>query len=186
MTTPTQVPAELIAGDTWEWTRELADYPPATHSAAWYFEKADGNFSVTAGESGSDYTGTVAAGTSAGYRSGRYRWRLLVTRTADSVRKTVEEGWLEVLPDPAAPGNVDHRSTARVMLDNVEAYLRDPGNLVAANYSLAGRALSRWSRADLMVERDKLLAEVRSEDAAGRIAAGLGNPRRLYVRFDRA
>jgi len=90
-----------------------------------------------------------------------------------------------VLPDPAAAGNVDHRSTPRVMLDNIEAYLRDPGNLVAANYALAGRSLARWSRADLWVERDKLLAEIRSEEAAARASAGLGNPRRLYVRFDR-
>jgi hypothetical protein len=185
VTTPTQVPAELIAGDTWEWTRELADYPPSTHSAAWYFEKADHNFSVSAGESGSTYTGTVAAGTSAGYRPGKYRWRLLVTRTADSVRKTVEEGWLVVLPDPAAAGNVDHRSTAQVMLDNVEAFLRDPNNLQAANFSLGGRALVRWNRGDLLAERDRLKGEVRSEEAVEKIAAGLGNPRRLYVRFDR-
>lgn len=185
MTTPTQVPAELIAGDTWEWTRELADYPASTHSAAWYFEKADFNFSVSAGETGDTYTGTVAAGTSAGYRSGKYRWRLLVTRTADSVRKTVEEGWAEVLPDPAAAGNVDHRTTARVMLDNVEAFLRDPANLQAANFSLNGRALVRWNRGDLLVERDKLKAEVRSEEAVERVSQGLGNPRRLYARFDR-
>ena len=186
MTTPTQVPDTLIAGDTWEWTRELADYPPSTHSAAWYFEKADANFSVSAGETGDTYTGTVAAGTSSGYRAGKYRWRLLVTRTADSVRKTVEEGWLEVLPDPAAAGNVDHRSTARVMLDNIEAFLRDPSNLVAANFALGGRSISRWNRTDLLVERDKLMQEVRSEDAAARLAAGLGSPRRLYARFDRA
>lgn len=185
MTTPTQIPDELIAGDTWEWTRELADYPPSTHSAAWYFEKSDFNFSVVAGESADTYTGTVAAATSATYRAGKYRWRLVVTRTADSVRKTAESGWLEVQPDPAAAGNVDHRSTARIMLDNIEAYLRDPGNMTAASYSLGGRSLSRWNRADLLVERDKLAGEVRSEEAAERIAAGLGNPRRLYVRFDR-
>jgi hypothetical protein len=185
MTTATQVPDELIAGDTWEWTRELADYPPATHSAAWYFEKADGNFSVSAGETGNLYTGTVAAATSAGYRAGKYRWRLLVTRTADSVRKTVEQGWLEVLPDPAAAGNVDHRTTARIMLDNVEAYLRDPSNVMAANFALGGRSLVRWSRADLLVERDKLKSEVKSEEAAEKIAAGLGNPRRIYTRLSR-
>jgi hypothetical protein len=179
------VPDELIAGDTWEWQRELSDYPASTHSAAWYFEKADGNFSVTAGETGDTFTGTVPAATSATYRAGRYRWRLLVTRTADSVRKTVEEGWINVLPDPAAAGNVDHRTTARVVLDMIDAYLRDPTNLNAASYSLGGRSLSRWSRAELLVERDKWKAEAASQEAAERIASGMGNPRRLYVRFDR-
>ena len=185
MTTPTQIPDELIAGDTWEWTRELSDYPASAWSAVWYFENAGGNFSVSAGESGDQYTGTVAAATSAGYVPGKYRWRLVATRTADSVRKTVESGWLEVLRDPAAVGNVDHRSTARIMLDNIEAYLRDPTNLAAASYSLGGRSLSRWNRGDLLSEKSKLEMEVRSEEAAERIAAGLGNPRRLYVRFDR-
>lgn len=185
MTIPTQVPTELIAGDTWEWTREVADYPASTHSAVWYFEKADHNFSVSAGETGDIYSGTVAAATSATYRAGRYRWRLVITRTADSVRKTIEAGWLDVLPDPAAAGNVDHRTTAKVVLDHIDAYLRDPMNLTAASYSLGGRSLSRWSRADLLVEREKWQAEVRSEEAVDRMAQGLGNPRRLYARFDR-
>jgi hypothetical protein len=183
MTTPTQVPETLLAGDTWEWTRDLGDYPAGTWTGVYYFEKADANFSASASAVGTTFSVTVAAATTAAYVSGRYRWRFAVTSAG--VRKTVEEGWLEVLPDPAAVGNVDHRTTARVMLDNIEAYLRDPSNLVAANYALGGRSLSRWSRVDLMTERDKLAAEVRSEEAEARNAAGLGNSRRLYVRFDR-
>lgn len=183
MATPTQIPATLIAGDTWEWTRDVGDYPAGTWTAAWYFENAAGNFSVAASASGTTHTATVAAATTATYRAGKYRWRLVVTSAG--VRKTVDEGWLDVLPDPAAAGNVDHRSFARIVLENIEAYLRDPTNIVAASYSLGGRSLSRWSRTELLTERDKLLAEVRSEDAAARLGAGLGSPRRLYVRFDR-
>jgi hypothetical protein len=182
----TQVPETLVAGDTWEWTGSLADYPAPTWTTAWYFENAGQNFSVSGVQSGSEHAATVAAATSAGYRPGRYRWRLVATRVADSVRKTVGEGWLEVLPNPAAAGNVDHRTTARVVLEMIETYLRDPMNLTAASYSLGGRSLSRWRRADLLVEYDRWKAEARSEEAAERIAAGLGNPRRLYVRFDRA
>lgn len=183
MTTPTQVPAELIAGDTWEWERELADYPAPTWDVVWYFEKLDHNFSVSGVDSGTKHTGTVAAATSAAVKPGEYRWRLVAT--SGSTRKTVESGRLTVLPDPAAVGNFDHRTTARVVLDAIEAYLRDPTNLAAASYSLGGRSLSRWNRADLLVERDKWKAEAQSEAAAERIAAGSGNPRRLYVRFDR-
>lgn len=170
MTTPTQVPAQLFAGDTWEWTRDLADYPAGTWTSVAYFEKVDGNFSVAGVASGTTHTFTIAAATSAGYRSGNYRWRLVVT--AAGVRTTAEEGYVEVLPDPAAAGNVDHRSTARVMLENVEAYLRDPGNLRAASYSLAGRSLSRWSRADLIAERSKLQAQVAQEERAEKIRRG--------------
>lgn len=176
-----QIPAELIAGDTWEWSRDLEDYPAPTWDAAWHFEKADYNFTVSATDDGTAHAATVTAVTTAVYRPGRYRWRLVVTST--TTRKSVEQGWLEVIADPAAAGNLDHRSTARVVVEHINAYLRDPTNLVAANYALGGRSLSRWSRTDLLVERDKWLAEVRTEDAVERMAAGLGNPRRLYVRF---
>jgi hypothetical protein len=88
-----------------------------------------------------------------------------------------------VLPDPAVA--VDPRTTARIVLDMIDAYLRDPTNLAASSYSLGGRSLSRWNRADLIVERDKWTQEVRSEDAAAAMAKGLGNPRRLYVRWGR-
>lgn len=186
MTTPTQVPDELIAGDTWEWERDLSDYPASTHSAAWYFEKADHSFSVAAVASVDTFTATVVAATSAAVRPGKYRWRLVVTRTADSVRKTAESGWLEVLRDPAAAGNVDHRTTARVMLDNIEAYLRDPTNITAASYSLGGRSLSRWSRAELIAERSRLQSEVRAEEKAERLTSGVGQRRnRVFVRFGR-
>jgi hypothetical protein len=174
------VPAELIAGDTWEWTRNLSDYPAATWSAVWYFEKSDHNFSVTGGTSGDTHTATVAAATSAGHKPGEYRWRLVMT--ASGVRKTAESGYLDVLRDPAAVGNADHRSIARVMLDNVEAYLRDPTNLAAASYSLGGRSLSRWSRSELLTERSRLQAEVMRETQADRLSSGVGVPR-LQVRF---
>ena len=181
MTTPNQVPDQLLAGDTWEWTRELSEYPAPTWSATYYFEKADANFAANAAASGSAFAVTVAASTTATYRAGKYRWRLVVTSAG--VRKTVDEGWLEVLPDPAASGNVDHRTPARVMLENVEAFLMDPTNLLAANYSVAGRALSRWSRADLLAERDRLRAEVRREESAERMGKGLNPRNRIAVRF---
>jgi hypothetical protein len=178
-----QVPAELIAGDTWEWSAELEDYPAPTWASNWYFERLDYNFSVTGVPSGATHTATVAAATSAAYKPGEYRWRLVVS--AAGVRKTVESGRTRVLIDPAAAGNADYRTTAAVVLDMIDTYLRDPGNLNAANYSLNGRSLSRWSRADLLVERDKWKLEVKAEEAAERMASGLGNPRRLYVRFVR-
>jgi len=183
VTIPTQVPEELVAGDTWQWTRSLADYPAGTWTGVYYFKNAIANFSASATQSGTDFAVTVAAATTASKVAGTYRWLLSVT--SGGVRKTVEEGWVTIEPDPAAAGNADFRTPARVMLENIEAYLVDPTNLTAASFALAGRSLSRWSRADLLVERDKLLAEVRAEDANARADAGLGNPRRLYVRFDR-
>lgn len=186
MTTPTRVPVELVAGDTWAWTLELGDYPAPTWGATVYFENAGGVFSATASPSGTAHAFSISAATTAAYVPGSYRWTLAVTNGA--IRYTVDgqRGWTTVQPNPAAAGNVDHRSTARVVLDVIDAYLRDPTNINAASYALNGRSLARWSRADLLVEREKWKAEVRSEETVERVASGLGNPRRLYVRFDRA
>lgn len=180
----TQVPAELIAGDTWEWTRDLSEYPASAWSSVWYFEKADHNFSVSGVADGDTHTATVTAATSAGYPPGEYRWWLSVT--ASGVRKTIESGKMDVMRDPAAVGNADHRSTARIVLDIVDTYLRDPTNIAAASYALGGRSLSRWSRTDLIAERKEWEAKVKEEDAKDRRSRGLGNPRRLYAGLYRA
>lgn len=183
MSTPEQVPAELIAGDTWEWTRDLSDYPAGTWSATWWFEKADKNFSVAGTASGATHAAAVTAATSGGYGVGRYRWRLSVTD--GSARHTVEEGWLEVLPNPAADGNYDHRTHARRVLDAIEAVIEGRASQDQSSVSIGGRSLARTPIPDLLVLRDKYRAEAQSEANAERIAAGMPTKNRLLVRFTR-
>jgi hypothetical protein len=183
-------PTELIAGDTWEWTETLADYPASEWTATWYFQNAGGAFSVVGVADGDAYTASAAASVTASRKPGSYKWRLTVEQSDGGdpeiiTRKTVGEGWTTVQPNPAKAGAVDHRSTARIVLEAIDAYLIDPTNLAASSYSLGGRSLSRWNRADLIVERDKWTQEVRSEEAKAAMANGLGNPRRLYVRWGR-
>lgn len=174
--TPSQVPGELIGGDTWEWTRTLADYPASEWTSEWHFENATFGFSVEGTASDDTHIASIDATTIDGLLPGSYRWWLSLTRIADSVRRTVEKGWSTVVADPAAVGNVDYRSTARIALEMIEAYLTDPTNLTAASYQVGGRSLSRWSRADLLAERDKWKMEV---------AAELGGSRHLYARLNR-
>ena len=184
-------PTELIAGDTWEWRETLADYPASAWTATWYFQNAGGAFSVAGTADGDVHVAASAASVTAIRKPGSYYWRLTVEQSDGGLppvitRKTVDEGWTTIVPNPAKGGAFDHRTTARVVLDAIDAYLVDPTNLAAASYSLGGRSLSRWSRTDLLVERDKWTQEVRTEEAKNAMAKGLGNPRRLYVRFDRA
>ncbi len=176
-------PTTIVAGDTVTWTKSLSDYPAGTWTLNYRLVKVGRTISITASASGTDHVVTVAASTTAGWDPGTYTWTSFVTSGA--LRYTLQRGEFEITPNPAG-ATYDPRSVAKVMLDNIEAYLIDPNNIAAASYSIGGRSLSRWSRAELLVERDKLKAEVRSEDAASRIAKGQGNPRRFYVRFDRA
>lgn len=128
---------------------------------------------------------TVATTATATWPAGAYTWVLQASKTGE--RKTLATGQTTVQPDPTAgTAALDLRSTARKALDAIDAYLTNPGNLAAASYSIAGRNLARWPRAELMAERSKWQAEVAREEAAARIAAGLPDRRRIFVRFGRA
>lgn len=175
MTTPTQVPAELIAGDTWAWTRDLADYPADTWVATWYFVKDGVKFSVDGVADGTTHTATVDAETTAALKAGRYQWRLTVSSSGVRISVPGESGWLDVLPDPAGKA-VDPRLSDRVILDNVDAYLRDPSNLTAASMQIAGRTLSHYSLTELWDLREKLQAKVTNEESSGK-------PRRIFASF---
>jgi hypothetical protein len=176
------VPTSLVAGDTWAWTETLTDYPASAWTATWYFQNEGGAFWVAGAADGDVHTASAAASVTAARKPGSYFWRLTVEQSDGGSpevieRRTVGEGWTTVQPNPAKGGAIDHRSTAQIMLDNVEAYLRDPSNLTASQVSYKGRQLSRWNRADLIQERNQLREEVRRESGA---------PSRLKVRFDRA
>lgn len=187
MTALTQIPAELVAGDTWEWTRDVsATYPASTWSAVYYLENAAGTIAIPASASGDLFSVSVAAADTAAYRPGRYRWRLAVTSGA--VRKIAESGWTEVEANPAAAGFLDVRSHCRRMLEAVEAALEKRATddqLDLLSSSLGSRSAAR-DIGKLVELRSQYQLEVKAEDAKERLAAGLGNPRRVFVRFGRA
>lgn len=179
------VPTELTAGDTWTWTHSVTDHPATSYTAAtFYLQNAARSFGMAATLSGTNFALTATAATTAALKPGKYQWRLVAITGTN--RFTIDRGEVEVLPDPATAASYDFRSVARRTLEAIEAYLADPDNLAAASYSIGGRSLSRWSRSELLSEMSKWKAEVQEEEAKSRMAKGLGNPRRLYVRFDRA
>jgi len=176
----TTIPRALIAGDTWQWTRDLSDYPASTWDATVYFENRDGTFSVAGVADGDTHTFTIAAATTTTYKSGRYGWRLRVTDGTTTT--TVENGLAEVLVDPAAAGTHDTRSWARRTLEAIEAFLEGNASTAQASMSIQGRSIARWSLPELTKWRNELRTEVKIEDQGS--TAGLG--RNIKVRFTRA
>lgn len=71
---------------------------------------------------------------------------------------------------------------AATMLAKIETFLEGT-DLSAAEYEIAGRRLKHYPLADLITLRNNYRAEVRRETAATSIAAGTGDPRRVFVRF---
>lgn len=182
-------PAQVTAGDRWQWTRSLSDYDAATWTLTYALVKPDKKLTLTATADGSDHLIDVPASTTADYPAGVYSWQAYVTH-ADGSRYTVGAGRIEIKPNLAAQTDgYDARSFARRQLARIEAAIeaKDPS---LANYSIqtanGSRSAAYRTMEDLFLAYDRFKAEVAQEDAAESIANGLGNPRKFFVRFGRA
>lgn len=183
---PTKEPTELQAGDRWAWKRVdfLSDYPHTAYSFSYVFRKeiTGERIAITASGSTDAYTVEVSSTTTENYEAGTYHWVAYITRTSDSARIEIDSGTMTVQPNRSTDSS-DPRSFAQIALDNIETYLKDPTNLAAASYSIAGRSLSRWNREDLLREREVLKGEVVRERRAEQIKKGLGTNATIRVRF---
>lgn len=182
-TVPTQEPAQLRVGDTWRWTRQLADYPASAWALIYAFKSAAGGFQVTATADGDTHAVAVAAATTAGYTAGAYTWIAWVE--AGGEKYTVDSGSVELLPDyraGSAASALDDRSHARKMLDAIEAWLesRDPA---VAEYEIAGRRMKYVPLAELVKLRNRYTAEVAAEKNAAALSRGEGIGRRIQFRI---
>lgn len=183
-TIPADEPARLRAGDTWKWTRALADYPAGTWTLKYRFKHPTATgFEITATAVGVDHSVTVLAATSSGYAAGSYSWVAWVEAGAEVF--TVDQGTVEIDPNyrsGAATAMLDDRSHARKTLAALEAWIERHDSAVA-EYEIAGRRMKYIPVADLLKLLDRYRADVAKEDDAIRLANGLPSRRKLYVRF---
>jgi len=181
---PTTEPGELRAGDTWQWTKSLADYPAGTWALTYRFKNAAGGFEIAASASGTDFSVTVAASTTTGYTAGVYSWQAQVV--SGSEKHTVDSGTLRVLPNlfsGTAAAAYDDRTHARIVLDAIEAVIEGRASRDQESYEIAGRSLKRTPIADLLKLRQHYKAEVANEDMAEAIRNGTGTGRRIQFRL---
>lgn len=183
---PSSEPKTVSAGNTIQWTKSVSDYPADQGWVLSYaFVSTVGNkFGVTATASGSEFLVTIAASTSAGYVAGTWTWQAYVSKAAE--RFLVDSGSMKILPDYSAQATtLDTRSHARRCLELIMLAMegRLPDGL--DGYSIGGVDIRMIGLAQLRELYDKYLSDVMSEDAADRIANGLGSGRNIYVRFSR-
>ncbi len=187
MATLTTEPASITAGDTAAWVKSLADYPA---SAGWVLSytliNATTKITFSASASGADHAVSVAAATTANWAAGDYQYQAVVTKAAE--RYTVGTGRLTIAPNLAAATTLDARSTTRKMLEAAESayldYLTNKQGHVA-EYEIAGRRMKFRNAAEIWQQIEKLKAQVRAEETAARLAAGLAPRNKLLVRTTR-
>lgn len=178
MTTPTKEPEQVIAGNTWQWTRSLADYAPGTWTLTYYFEKSDAAFSVACTALNGNHYANVAPATTSGVRPGIYRYVGRVTNGTDSFTPDEVQGQIEVLIDPAAAGTRDVRSDTQKYLD---ALMKARIRLAEGRREVTvdGYAVKFASLTEIDGAISRAREEVRSEINRDRIAKGLGSRRTI-------
>ena len=183
---------ELVAGDTLDFVDDVPDYLPADGWTLKYrlvprfasptqlpVDITATTYNVT------QYRVQAAASVTAGWKPGVYTWSRWVEQ-AGPIRQSLGSGELKVLQDPqTASQGYDGRSFARKRLELVEAALLAFADSTVKSYAIGIRTVTRADLSDLQKERSALLWEVSNEDAAAQMAAGLGNPRAVGVRFRR-
>lgn len=189
-----RIPAAIQAGDTVSWfdassTDTLGNaLTSATWSLTYYLRfNANGEGVTVSGSARTDggWDFTISATTTNGMDAGTWYWQALATSGSDTL--TLGAGSIEVKASLAYTGSAaafDGRTQAEKDLDAVQAAIRTlvSGGAVQ-QYSIGSRAITKMRLSELMELESKLKAQVNRERAAEKVAAGLGNPGTMYVRF---
>ena len=186
---PTQEPDILVVGDRWTWRRPdlAATYDPADYALTYEYHEDSGGggshkFVITATEITDDYIIEVPSATTAAYTNGDYHWYAFITRTSDSERIAVDDGYAKIEIN-FADTNADHRSHAKKVLDAIQATIEGRASQDQMSYSIAGRSLSRMSIDDLLKFRDRYRAEYNRELKEWRIKNKQDTGNTIKVRF---
>jgi hypothetical protein len=184
----TSQPLQFYQGDSISWI-ESRIAPGATAVTVWLRAAAAGaGVEAQAADTADGWRVTLTAQTTAGMAAGS--WELQVVSTVDGAPVTTGRGSFTVrrsLAFSGTAGAFDDRSQAQKDLDAVEEAIRAL-TTGAQEYQIGalgagGRKVRRADLAELIKWRDRLKADVTREKRAEIIAQGLGDPRRLYVRF---
>lgn len=184
---PTVEPTNVVVGDFIQWRRtDLgSDYPNTAYTMTYVARiTAGGNTEIqlTGTAYGNDYLFTVSSTTSAAFVAGYYHWQLEAVRISDSNRIVIDRGSFNAIADLDVNG-ADPRSHAEIMIGKIESLLQGKADADVANYSVAGRSLTKMSFAELQKARDDYKAEFAKETIAERIRKGQASGSTIKVRF---
>ena len=184
---PEGEPTEVVVGDFIQWKRSdlVADYPPALYSAEYVARITGGGsneIKLAATETSDYYLFTVDSDTSADFSPGLYHWQLEITQTSSGNRVVVDIGDFTAIPD-MDNNQADPRIHAEIMVAKIETVLQGKADSDIANYSIAGRSLTKMSFSELMDARDRYKREIVKHNNNELIKRGKSNGSTVKVRF---
>lgn len=189
-------PDKLFAGDTLEFDVTIDAFPP---SGGWtlkyrfvpqFTDPVQAPIDLTAASADEVYTVTETPANTATWKPGAYSWFRWVEKTG--ARQTLDDldsrGQLQILQDPTtAVQGFDNRTQAQVAVADLKealATFRASGGVVKS-YTIGERQMTFSDEVDILRRLSFWQAELARENARAKLAAGLKNPRNIYVRMDR-
>lgn len=181
----------LTAGTTLSYTTSVPDYPA---NASWVLKtrlipRVSGSaILLTGAADGTDPTLhriTASAATTAAWAAGVYSWASWVEKAGEVY--DIGTGTVEITPDPrlATAGALDTRSDAQVALEAAKAALA-AWSPTTKSYTIGERSYTFNSPQDIFAVINYWQNQVKREEDALAMAAGLGSRRKVYVRLNRA
>ena len=186
-----KIPAIVAAGTTITWRDDDTTVPfdqnatSADWTLTYYLRSAvSGAHTATGTAFNSGWQVTISATDSTDFNEGDWSWEAVVSKGSEKFR--IGQGQIKVKQSLAytgtTPGVIETRSQNKIDRDNIKAALRKFADGMQ-EYSIGGRTYKRINRNDLAAELDRLNGIVMREDIAEKVAQGLGNPSRFFVRF---
>ncbi len=120
---PTSEPMTVRAGESWQWTRALAEYPATAWTLTYHAFNAEGTWTLTASADGTVHLVHAGPDVTTEIPPGRYDW---ISQVSDGVEVFgVGAGSMVVLPDLALVSSHDGRSRARRILEAIDAMIEE-------------------------------------------------------------
>jgi len=184
---PTVEPTDIVVGDFIQWRRTdlSTDYPNTAYTMTYVARITGGGnteIAVTGTAYNSDYLFSATSAQSALFVPGYYHWQLEAVRNSDSERVVIDRGSFTAIADLDVNG-ADPRTHAEIMIQKIESLLQGKADADVANYSVAGRSLTKLSFAELQKARDDYKAEFARETIKERIRKGQASGSTIKVRF---
>jgi len=155
------VPARLIAGDSYSLLLEEPDYPATDGWALQLVFNGLTQQTKTSSASGAAHAIALATADTLALASGLYRYVVRATRSG--AVHTVRDGVTTVSPDPATTPAGDLASWAEKALIAVEAAILGAASDEMRMMMIDGRQLQKYSMDELLRLRTRLKAELTAE-----------------------
>jgi len=178
-------PGKIVAGDSVEWTVQLADHPAPDWVLHYAMFNKDANQSFDAIADGANHKVQLTKTATATWAAGRYDWASYVTSGAERV--TVSTGVFIIVADPSSGTPFDGRSHARKMVDAIEATLegtatKEQLDILKGQYG--DRAIERDP--DLLRKlRKEYRREIKDENSMNDMKSGYRQPKNTKIIFNK-